>query len=489
MSGLGMSMSPQMSQQLRMTPELQQAIKLLQLSRMELIEAIQKEMVENPVLEEAGDTQAQHDHDTQTVQGGHEAQPESEPGERDRKAKEDAQRKEDAEWQNLVEQVTAPMPTNSYKGLGEEMPGVDQTLSTSTSLSDTLIEQLRMVNLCDSDSFVALWIIGSLDEHGYLRASLEEIALEADIDEEEVDRVLQIVQSFEPLGVAARDLSECLSIQLQREHPKQTLALTLVCDHIPDLQRKSYGRVARQLGVDKEAVLNAARLISTLEPKPGRGYETQQARYITPDIYIKYVNGEYVAMLNEDGLPKLRVSNYYKQELKRKRKDKEDDEVKEYIQGKLRGAVALIRSIHRRQDTIVQVTQSIIKFQRDFFEKGVEHLKPLVLRDIADDIEMHESTVSRVTTNKYVHTPRGLFELKYFFNSSITKDGGEDMASEAVKAKIRDIITQEPPSKPLSDSKIVKMLAEEDIIIARRTVAKYREMMGILSSSQRKQMF
>ena len=489
MSGLGMSMTPQMSQQLRMTPELQQAIKLLQLSRVELIETIQKEMVENPVLEEAGDSQAQYDQDAQTVQGGHEAQPGVSPADRDRKAKEEAQKKEDAQWENLVDQVTAPMPTNSYRGMGEEMPGVDQTLSTSTSLSDTLLEQLRMTDLCEADSFVALWIIGSLDEHGYLKASLEEIADASGVEEEEADRVLQIVQSFEPLGVAARDLSECLAIQLQREHPKQTLALTLVNDHIPDLQRKSYARVARQLGVDKEAVLNAARLISTLEPKPGRGYETQQPRYITPDIYIRYVNGEYVAMLNEDGLPKLRVSNYYKQELKRKRKDKEDDEVKDYIQGKLRGAVALIRSIHRRQDTIVQVTQSIIKFQRDFFEKGVEHLKPLVLRDIADDIQMHESTVSRVTTNKYVHTPRGLFELKYFFNSSITKDGGEDMASEAVKARIRDIISQEPTTKPLSDSKIVKLLAEEDIIIARRTVAKYREMMGILSSSQRKQMF
>ncbi len=226
------------------------------------------------------------------------------------------------------------------------------------------------------------------------------------------------------------------------------------------------------------------------EPKPGRLYSHEEGRYITPDVYIYEVDGEYVASLNEDGLPKLKVSNYYKQMLAQKKEEGEKDEVRDYIQNKLRGAMWLIRSIHQRQSTIIKVTESIIKFQKDFFDKGIEHLKPLVLKDVADDIEMHESTVSRVTTNKYVHTPRGVFELKFFFNSGITKHGGEDLASEAVKAKIREIIAEEDPQKPLSDSKIAKKLeADQNIDIARRTVAKYREMMGILSSSKRKQVF
>ena len=292
--------------------------------------------------------------------------------------------------------------------------------------------------------------------------------------------------------MAARDLSECLSIQLQRDHPKQKLALTLVCDHIPNLERKSYGRARAR--VHKEEVLDAARTIASLEPRPGRGFEPNEARYITPDIYIRKAGHDYVAMLNEDGLPKLKISSYYKRELSKSKlaestmSTAEKDEAQDYIQDKLRGAKWLIRSIYQRQSTIMKVTESIIKFQRDFFDHGVEHLRPLVLRDVADDIEMHESTVSRVTTNKYVHTPRGIYELKFFFNSSITKHGGDDLASEAVKAKIREILSNEDPRKPLSDARIVKILAKENIDIARRTVAKYREMMGILSSAKRKQL-
>lgn len=483
MAGLGITISPQMSQQLRMTPQLQQAIKLLQLSRMELITEIRREMVENPVLEEIQDDFepiAQEPREAETPNTPKEDVPEVKADERD---------VDNVDWENLIDHFSTPMPTNSYKGLNEEMPGIDQTLSVSSSLAEHLIEQLRLSSLDDDESYIALLIIGSLDERGYLVASLEEIAQEANVSPDDVEDVLCVVQDFDPLGVAARDLQECLILQLEHLHPRQSLARTLVESHIPDLQRKSYGKIARKLNVDKEAILQAAKLIASLEPKPGRGFEAQEARYITPDIYIRCIDDEYIAMLNEDGLPRLRISQYYKQELQRKRDNKEHDEVKDYIQDKLRGAMWLIRSIHQRQSTIVKVTESIIKFQRDFFDKGVEHLKPLVLRDVADDIGMHESTVSRVTTNKYVHTPRGVFELKFFFNSSITKNDGDDLASQAVKAKIRDIIADEDPRKPLSDARIVKILAEEEIIIARRTVAKYREMMGILSSAQRKQMF
>jgi RNA polymerase sigma-54 factor len=478
---------PKMSQQLRMTPQLQQAIKLLQLSRMDLINLVQQEMVENPVLEE--------------MQEPYVASKEREAERKKEEAREDdsgvaeveanANDMDKIDWENYIQSVSSSMPSNDYRGLSSaDLPGVEETLSTSTSLVDHLLEQLRMADMDEDDKYLALLIIGNLDEAGYMRGqTVEEMAEASGEPLERVEAVLDVLQTFDPLGVCARDLRECLLIQLERLHPHEDIAYTLVENHIPDLERKSYSKIARTLGVDVEDVYDGARLISTLEPRPGRAWETSEPRYITPDIYIRRSGVDYVAVLNEDGLPKLKISGYYKRELQRKRADGEKDEVKDYIQDKLRGAAWLIRSIHQRQSTIVKVTESIIKFQRDFFDYGVEHLKPLVLRDVAEDIGMHESTVSRVTSNKYVHTPRGIFELKYFFNSSITRHGGHDLASEAVKAKIRDLISDEDPKKPLSDSKIVKLLAEENIDIARRTVAKYREMMGILSSAKRKQVF
>jgi RNA polymerase sigma-54 factor len=473
-----------MSQQLRMTPQLQQAIRLLQLSRMEMIDEIRSEMVENPVLEEVPDSE----------EFGNEPLPEPKKEEGHDKTEEvraDERDVDNIDWENYLDNYSTAAPTNNYKGLStNDMPGIDQTLSTSESLTEHLMEQVRLSGMNDEEQTIATLIIGNLDEAGYLRnATVEEIALDAGSSVEDVEFVLTVVQEFDPTGVAARDLRESLLIQLDRNHPDKELARRVVEDHIPNLERKSYSRIAKDLGVDLEEVHEAARLISTLEPKPGREYADDDARYITPDIYIYYIGGEYVPVLNEDGMPKLRVSNYYRKELQRKKEAGEKDEVKDYIQDKLRGAMWLIRSIHQRQSTILKVTESIIKFQREFFDNGVEHLRPLVLRDVADDIGMHESTVSRVTTNKYVHTPRGTFELKYFFNSSITNTEGDDLASEAVKAKIREIVANENPKKPLSDAKIVKALAEDGVDIARRTVAKYREMMGILSSTKRKQVF
>lgn len=489
---MDLRMTPKMSQQLRMTPQLRQAIKLLQLSRMELITTIREEMVQNPVLEEAqdlsydlDDLNRRDDEAQAPIQGSPEDMgvPEVQANESDMQS---------VDWEAFVDHFSSSsMPSNSYQGMqGDDMPGLDQTLSSSPSLVDHLLEQVRLSVLEEHEYYTALLIIGSLDEDGYLVGmTVEEIAEEANVTVDDVDDVLVVVQDFEPLGVAARDLRECLLLQLEKLHPSHKLARRLVKDFIPDLERKSYSKIARNLGIEQQEVIAAAKLISNLEPRPGRIFQPDDTRYITPDIYIKKINGEYVASLNDDGLPKLRISRYYKQELQRKRDAKEHDAVKDYIQDKLRGAMWLIRSIHQRQSTIVKVTESIIKFQHDFFEDGVEHLKPLVLRDVAADINMHESTVSRVTTNKYVHTPRGTFELKFFFNSSITKEDGDDLASEAVKAKIREILTTEDPKSPHSDAKIVEILAEENIVIARRTVAKYREMMGVLSSSKRKQVF
>ena len=480
---------PQMTQQLRMTPQLQQAIKLLQLSRMELISVVQQEMVENPVLEEAQESyESESLHDREL--GIDEPAPKQDS---DQTAEVQANERDvdNVDWESFAEHFATPMPENSYRGMGDELPGVDQTLSTSISLTEHLMEQLHMSGLSDEEMYVGTLLIGNLDEDGYLRhISLDEIALDAEVTLEVVEDILDVLQTFDPVGVAARSLEECLLIQLAREHDDSHLAQAMVRDHIHNLERKSYAKIARDLDASTDEVIDAARLISTLEPKPGRPFMSEEGNsYITPDIYVRQHNNDWIVSLNEDGLPKLRISSYYRQELQRKRAHGERDEVKDYIQGKLRNAMWLINSIHQRQSTIVKVMESILVFQRDFFDHGIEHLKPLVLRDVADDIGMHESTVSRVTTNKWVHTPRGIFELKFFFNSSITKHGGEDLASEAVKAKIREIISGEDTKKPLSDARIVEILAEEDIDIARRTVAKYREMMGILSSAKRKCVF
>lgn len=485
---MGMELRQQikMGQQLRMTPQLQQAIKLLQLSRMELINAVRQEMVENPVLEEIQES------DTPRTQLERDMEPlPPKPAEKFEEVRVDEKSAaEKIDWDSFLDNYAAPSPGNNYKGMSEDMPGIDQTLPTSETLTQHLMEQVRLSGMNEDEEYIATLIIGNLDESGYLRGSTtEEIAEDAEVSVEDVEFVLSVVHEFDPIGVGARDLRECLLIQLDRLYPDDTLIREVVSDHIPNLERKSYSKISKALGCDIEEVYEAARMISHLEPKPGREFADEDPRYITPDIYIYKVGDDYIPVLNEDGMPKLRISGYYRRELARKKAEGEKDEVKDYIQDKLRGAMWLIRSIHQRQSTIVKVAESIIKFQRDFFDEGVEHLRPLVLRDVAEDIDMHESTVSRVTTNKYVHTPRGTFELKYFFNSSITNLEGDDLASEAVKAKIRDIISSEDQKKPFSDAKIVKILAEEGIDIARRTVAKYREMMGVLSSAKRKQVF
>ncbi len=485
---MGLRAQLKQTQQLRMTPQLQQAIKLLQLSRMELITMVRQEMCENPVLEEQQDP-----YEAESLYVQEHGIEEKEKSDKVEEVKADESDMDKVDWEEYLNKYDGnSLPTNSYRGLSSsDLPGYEETLSTSESLVDHLMTQLRLSALDDAQQHIGALIIGNLDETGYLRdMTVADLAADADATEEHVEEVLSVIQEFDPVGVAARDLKECLAIQADRLVPDDDTVHEIIDHHLSDLERKSVAKIARALEVDNDEVIRAARLIATFEPKPGRLYSQEEGRYITPDVYIFEMDGEYVCSLNEDGLPKLKVSNYYKKMLSQKKEEGEKDEVRDYIQDKLRGAMWLIRSIHQRQSTIIKVTESIIKFQKDFFDKGIEHLKPLVLKDVADDIDMHESTVSRVTTNKYVHTPRGVFELKFFFNSGITKHGGDDLASEAVKAKIREIIADEDPKKPLSDSKIAKKLAEDqNIDIARRTVAKYREMMGILSSSKRKQVF
>ncbi|MFM8313758.1 MAG: RNA polymerase factor sigma-54, partial [Deltaproteobacteria bacterium] len=313
------------------------------------------------------------------------------------------------------------------------------------------------------------------------------IAQKENFDVHEVEAVLYRIQEFDPIGVASRDLKECLLVQIYDLKENDDLLEAMIENHLSDLEKKNYGAICKALNLSMEEVVERVKIIEELEPKPGRAFGGSPAHYIIPDIYVVKRGDEYVVMLNEDGLPKLKISSFYKNLLD---KESENQQItKDYVQGKLRSAVWLIRSIHQRQRTIYKVTESIVKQQYDFFEKGISHLKPMVLRDVADDIGMHESTISRVTTNKYVHTPRGIFELKFFFNSGISRVHGADVASETVKEKVKAIIATEPPAHPFSDQKIVELLLKENINIARRTVAKYREMLGILPSSRRKKVF
>jgi RNA polymerase sigma-54 factor len=383
--------------------------------------------------------------------------------------------------------------------MDEEMPGYEATLTKRSDLSDHLTWQLRLSHFTPEQEQVAMLIIGNLDQDGYFRMPqvegevedgavrdpLVRVSFESGSGLEFCEGVLKKVQTLDPLGVAARDLRECLLIQVRALNADTPEIVAIIERHLKHLESKNYGAIAKDLKIPLDEVVKAVKVISRLDPKPGRAYAGEDAQYITPDVYVHKVGERYVTVLNDDGLSKLRISGTYRAALK----NGQAGDAKEYIQDKLRSAVWLIRSIHQRQRTIYKVTESIVKFQKDFLDRGIAHLKPLILRDVAEDIGMHESTVSRVTTNKYVHTPQGIYELKFFFNSAINKTGGDEIASEAVKNHIRQIVSAEDPKHPHSDQKIVELLKAQHIEIARRTVAKYREVLGILPSSKRKKYF
>jgi RNA polymerase sigma-54 factor len=477
-----------MTQQLVMTPQLRQAIKILQVSRAELESLIDQELTENPVLEEQ---QSDEKLETgPTVDGqtsGEEWQPDGAQPEVPQ-----ASTIDQIDWKEFAENYSNDLH-GSVGGAGsddddERRPALENTLVKRTLLSDHLMWQLRLSDLPESDKELAGLVVGSLDADGYLTLSVEEIAFLANVwpHLEGVESVLRRIQDFDPPGVAARDLPECLSIQLrQLGLPDQSLPARIVRDHLPMLESRRFDRLAKELGVPLEQVAEATKVISVLEPKPGRDYGDGDTRYVTPDVFIQKVGDEYVVTLNEDGMPRLRVSPFYRQMLGHNG----SPEAKGYIQEKMRAAAWLIKSIHQRQRTLYMVTSSIAKFQREFLDLGVSQLRPLVLKDVANDIGMHESTVSRATAGKYVHTPQGTFELKYFFTSSLRSAHGEEVSAESVKARIQAIISKEDGRKPLSDQYIAELLGKEQVDIARRTVAKYREQLGILPSSKRKQVY
>jgi len=487
-----------LSQQLVMTPQLQQAIKLLQLSRMELVDMVREEMLENPILEDGGEAAAEPakmgDNDAEMAAAAErvgetelpamEASAENPAATQEVKADTRADEAvSEFDWESYLDNQAMAAPMPSQRPNSEDMPSLEATLTKGTSLFDHLEWQLKLGHFTQEEDGVGMLIIGNLTPDGYLEDALEDLAEEASVPLELAESVLKRIQEFDPVGVAARSLEECLLIQARHIGADDDVVVGIITKHLTNLEKKNYQAIAKDLAQPVEEIYEAAKVLKNFDPKPGREYTAEEPTYITPDVYVHKVGDKYFVVANDDGLPKLKISDFYRTALAGGAK------AREYIQEKLRSAQWLIRSIQQRQRTIVRVTESILKFQREFFDKGTAHLKPLILRDVAEDIGMHESTVSRVTTNKYVHTPQGIYELKYFFNSGIARTDGEDLASEAVKLKIKQIIGSESPQNPHSDQRIVELLKDQNIEIARRTVAKYREQLRILSSSKRRQVF
>jgi len=460
-----------------MTPMLQQAIGLLQLSRLELVQELRQQIEQNPVLEEVlEEVEEPQLTQEQVTPEEPEAAPEAETGETDRL--------EEFDWDNYLQDASDYRPQIPREEL--ERFDAEMHLTKPRSLIDHLLFQLHLSTSDAEMMRVGTLVIGNIDESGYLAEPLENLAAAAGVPVSQLEEALRLVQSFDPTGVGARDLRECLLLQVDGRPDFDPLAKDLISSHLADLERRNWERLAEKLHVDVKAIQEATESIASLEPKPGRTFGTEDPRYITPDVYIVKVDDEFLVLLNDDGLPRLRISPYYRTVLANKTGNAKD--VREYIEGRMRSALWLIRSIEQRQRTLFKVATSLVKFQRDFLERGITALKPLTLKEVAEDISMHESTVSRVTTNKYVQTPQGLFELKYFFHRGVPSiNDGDSVSSLKVKDLIHKLLTVEDSGRPLSDQRIVEVLRRDHgIEIARRTVAKYRSQLKIPSSSRRK---
>ncbi len=518
--GMEMKLQVKLSQQLVMTPQLVQAIRLLQLSRMELVDEVRKELDGNPVLaddhiepnekqsadESGGEDRAAQAPEASTAEPARET-PQSTPetgsdtpdgGENQAEAT-DAEKSNDVDWDRYLENQQLRQPSGSSRSGFDELPPIEQNLTKPPNLHDHLLWQLQMSDFVDTERHFALLVIGNLDEKGYLDLkfgkgpdgeqlpdlTVEDIAEEAGLDPEDAIEVLALLQRFDPVGVATRNLEECLMVQAEVLGYDE-IDKAIIGNHLRDVERRNLGAIAKALDISMEDVVDSVQEIQKLESIPARNFSEVDERTIaiTPDVFVLKDGDKFVVTDNDRGMQRLYINEGLVKRLLR------DPKAKEFINDKLRSAQWLIRAIEQRRRTIIKVTDCIVEKQREFLEKGVAYLKPMILRDVAEAVGMHESTISRVTSNKYVHTPQGLFELKYFFNSSIARVGNEDIASESVKQAIKQIIEDENKNKPFSDQAIVKRLREEHgIRIARRTVAKYREMLGILSSAKRKNLF
>lgn len=496
---------PQLSQKLIMTPQLQQAIKLLQLSRLELQQSLTQHLLENPLLDEI---QSDVDEGESLInEEKAEAAPPLEGQEQSEAAVETREEQGSPEefsasgWEEYFGRDRRS-GDSEYSSAQDEFPSYEQTVAKATSLEEHLLWQLSLSGLDDREKELGRLIIGNLDDDGYLRIPLAEVVAGTDFTESEVESVLKDIQTFDPTGVGARDLPECLLLQLGHlgRNPfgslgsppgalKGSVIESIVLHHLKDLEKKQYAKVAKALNVTVEEVFQATKIITELEPKPGRPFTNTQNYVIVPDVFVVKNEGEWVVLLNDDGLPRMRISPYYKQLISSGQGG--TPETKAYMDEKLRAAQWVIRSIEQRNRTIVKVVSSIVKFQEQFFDHGVQYLKPLVLKQVAEDIGMHESTISRVTANKYMYCPQGMLELKFFFNAGLQRaDEPSGMhSSVSVRDMIKTMVAEEDAKRPLKDEEIAARLRKQGVLIARRTVAKYRAELNIPSASQRKRFF
>ncbi len=484
---LEQKLSLKLSQKLVMTPSLQQAIKLLQMTRMELETLLTQELVENPVLEESGEI----------------TEEETPQREEQEAAPEPPANGEGLDHEKSMENIDLDAYFGDYwEGSGassmmeeREEPPIENSLSREADLYDHLLWQLHMAEIGPRQREIVELIIGNLNPDGFLVATLEEILAMGDAEGREytmaeIEEALAIVRSFDPPGIACVDLRESLLLQMDMKGIEpESLARRMVDEAWDLFLRRQFPAVAKKLNVELPELEAALEVVRTLETHPGRQFSTDRPHYIEPDVFVRRVGDEYVIQLNDDGLPRLRVSRAYRRMLQTMRSEGRQSEAQAFIKDKIRSAVWLIKSLDQRQRTIYKVAASIVRQQREFLDRGIEHLRPMVLRDVAEDIGMHESTVSRVVSNKYIHTQRGLFPMKFFFHSGIDREYGDNISSLTVKRKIEQMIQAEDPKRPLSDSELMRILNREGIQIARRTVAKYRDELNIPSSTDRKQIF
>jgi RNA polymerase sigma-54 factor len=473
-----------LAQKLVMTPQLRQAIKLLQLNRLELTGALQAELEQNPALEEdlsLGETIDLPPELRSSIEY-------TEPAQETDHTEQVAVRESlgEVNWEDYSNNFDSNF-SFAHETPAADAPSQFDFISEKPGLIAYLRWQLAHCELDEKEMEVALFIICNLNRYGFLEVTIDEIITSTESNPDEVEYVLEVIQDLDPPGIAARNVSESLFLQLERLGKGKSLAAVIVRDHLGLLEVRNYKELMRVTGRKKNDILKAIDFITAeLTPYPGLPYASDDTNYIVPDVYIMKVDDEYVIRLNDDDLPKLQLSSHYLELLQNGTKDLQKDS-RSYIAEKVKSAEWFIKSLYQRQRTIYKVMESILRFQRDFFERGPKYLKPLILRDVAEDIEMHESTISRVTSNKYAHTPQGIYELKYFFSTAIPREGEDALAAESIKTRIRQMIQEEDKSKPLSDSAISDMLAEKNIQIARRTVAKYREQMKILPVKHRRQ--
>ena len=472
---LAQKLQLKLSQKLILTPALQLAIKLLPMATLELVDVLNQEVVENPLLEDVSAEELQQTDETAQVD-----RPDPDP----QPTTDTQDTWDDADFAyffgEYLDNSYRPQVPRDYK----ELPPIENTLAAGSSLTNHLTWQLSAQTGDEVVQTIGTAIVGNLDEDGYLAASIQEIAAMGHWPEADVDRVLSLVHTFDPMGVAARDLQECLLLQLRHLGLEKTPAEVIVRDHLRLLENHQVPELARRLNLSVEELKDHIDIIRRLDPKPGARYNPSPSQFVTPDVYIRKDEDEYVAVLNDDALPQLRINPVYRRMLDTKHQH--SAETRSYVKDKFRSALWLIKSVDQRQKTIYKIATSIIAFQREFLDHGVEHLRPLVLRDVANDIGMHESTVSRVVNNKYMHTPQGVFEMKYFFHSGIRSADGESVSSVTIKQRIRKLVEAEDLHKPLSDSRIANVLQAQGLVLARRTIAKYRDELKIPTSSRRK---